>query len=875
MGLTTTAGKRPPIPAIPADLANATNNSHATECRIFMDHVFRYETLKRAELERAWNRARSYDRNRQWLRPMRGGAGGRMWFAWEPIVLNKGDAKFPMPTRNIFSPAIQDEKARLIGVGSKPYVRLDDKDAEDAALLAKHALIDRNEKTNWKEQNHLGCYHAAMFGQWIQECSWDVTRLKTIRGPVLGAVKCDRCNFALADPNVNAQQAAQLRTTKAYPGNVHRIVNTADGTGKDQVQGCVDCNSPMGPYEPPPAVFNAQGAAGADMFGQPFGKDRPLGEDVTRVISPYSAFPGNQGFGYQTAEDMEEIGLRTTETLNWIKARHEDTEGLRPEENKELFRHHPATSAFGPSYGYDGLWDQYALYDRWFLKPTTDFPRGRAIIMAGRKLLFSGELFIAGTDIPMTGIQWAQWELREGEIWGKSLAEDLHSVQDNINSGVSQAMELGQKWTNPKMIMHEGMNVDFSGGNNSKYASDIWTVNTRGLPPEIAAKYPYTFGNTGNPGTLFQLYDRDHDHVETASGARAAEVGNVSGVELNYSALLFAAQKSAERRKPRTDGIRELKRKTWSHRLRMIAGLYTEERLIHYQDDHSETRTRKIKGLELKNQTEVTLEDEPIVDSAIAERASIQQGLSWGTIRTSAAGGPYGADRRINRAIGVPESLNEDRNAQEDDAREEWETFQTNGEEPYIDRVADNHAIHYATHNAALESREARELKAALKKSGITWGSILRVTWEWERMLGDLLLSQQVVRAAPKPDVLARELPPAQIAQVQQKLTQAKARTMSFPSVLELQIFDVFSRLIAANEIEMTPELHTLVRMKSHALGHWKLAQAGPVMPAPPPGAPGPGGPGGPGGGAPTPTAVPPGVPGVGATPPAEAAGAA
>lgn len=834
--MNTYTGTRPPIPEI-VDISKLDNNRHASECRTFLNSVFRYETLKRAELERTWNRARAYDRNRQWNRPQRG-TGGRLWYSWEPITFRQGEAKFPMPTRNIFSPAIQDEKARIIGVGSNPYVRLDDREAEDAAKLAKDVLLDRNEKTNWKEQNHLGAYHAAMFGQWIEASRWDVTLLKTIRGPVLSAVKCERCSFALADANIGAQQAADLRTSKPYPGAIHRLADEG-GQAIDRVNGCPDCDSPMQPYEPPPDVFK-QGAA-PDPLGREFGKDRPLGEDITTVESPYGAFPMNQGIGYQTAEEMEEIGLRNPKPLDWIKARFQDIEGLVPEQDRELFRHHPAASSWAQTYTADGLWDQYALYDEWYKKPSRDFPRGRAIIMAGRKLLYSGELFIPNTEIPMVSVQWAQWELREGEVWGKPLAEDLFSVQDNINSGISQAMNMTQKWTDPKLVLHDGMNLDFTGGNNSQYASDVWTVNTRGLPPEVQQKYPFILPNNANPGNLWQMYDRDRDHVETASGARAAEVGNVQGVELNYSALLFAAQKSAERRKPRTDGIRELKRKIWTHRLRLIAALYTEERLISYQDENSAERTRKIRGLELKNQTEVTLEDEPVVDSAIAERASIQQGLDWGTIRTTAAGGSYGADRRINRAIGVPEELNEDRDIQQDDAGEEWEAFIERGEEPMIDQQADDHLIHYNAHSLALESRHARNLKATLAKKGITWAAVLKATWEWERLLQDLQLSQQAVRSAPTPQVMAEQLPPDQVAVMQQKVAQAQQRTQTFPVVLELQIYDVWLRLLAAHGITNPPkELLLLVRFKAHDLAHWKMALPPPMPAAPaPPGAPG------------------------------------
>jgi hypothetical protein len=868
-------GKRPKVPEIPDDLTSLTDNGHATECRAFLDHVFQYETIKRAELERGWNRARLYDRNKQWNRRL-SGQGGRLWYAWEPIVLKVGETKFPMPTRNIFSPAMQDEKARIIGVGTKPYVRIDDRDAEEAAKLGKHALLHRNETTGWDAQNAHGAYHAAMFGQWIECVDWDVSLLKTIRGPVLGAVKCARCSFALANTDVDPAQAQELRATKSFPAAIHRTVGPG-GAVQDTVKECPDCgDQPMQPYDPPPAAFRE--GAPPDALGQPFGKDRPLGEDTTRVISPYSFFPQNQGAGYQTDLEMEEYGIRTPRTPDWVEERYEDIEGLDAEQDREKFRHHPADNTAPIYSAADGLWDGYLLYDEWYKKPCRRFPRGRVIIMAGRKLLYSGELYVEGTEIPMNDCRVAQWEPREGVIWGKPLAEDMFSVQDNINSGISQAMNMTQKWTDPKILLHEGMNLNFTGGQNSQYASDIWTVNTRGIPPEIAAKFPMEIGNKANPGTIFEMYDRDHDHVADATGARAAETGNVSGVELNYSALLFAATKSAERRKPRNMGIRALKKGIWTTRLRMIAGLYTEERQVQYQDDNNETITKKLQGIELKGQTQVTLEDEPLVDSAIAERAAIQQGLEWGTVKTSQNGGAYGCDRRINRAIGVPELLNEDNNIQDDDARDEWASYLSKGDEPMIDKQADNHAIHYETHNVAMESREARELKKAIAQQGVPWSMFLRATWEWERLFKELTASRLAIQTAPSPEQLQRTMPPAMVMEVGAKLAKAKQNLMGFPAVLELQIFDVFTRLCTAYKIDINiPELKQLARFKAHGLGHWWLATQ---MMAPPMGAPAGPGPGGPpaAGGPPPPAAAAPGVPGVPAgagAGPAAAAGAA
>jgi hypothetical protein len=813
-------GDRPEIPPI-GDPDRWKDAGHASRCRTFLDQVFIYDTMKRAELERDWNRTRLYDARRQWLRPYNAG-GGRLWFTWEPIRFKRGHVRFPMPIRNIFSPAIQNETARLIGVGAKPYVRLDDESKEEGARVAKQVLLGRNEQTKWDRENRKGAYHAAAFGQWICEVGWQVDRTQTVRGPVLEAVKCPTCDFALAEPSVSALQAQDMNASN--PMAAHTMMEPGQEP-RFEARDCPSCGVPLEPYEPPPEVYQGQ----LDAIGRPLGKDRPLGEEYAQTKSPYSFWPANQGIGYESVDEMMEYGFREPKALHWLSSHYENGRLVKQEGSYEAYQHHPVVSAWGLVYNADRLWQGYNLLDRWYLKPCPEFPRGRAIEMAGYVLLYDGEYYIPGTDIPRSDVQVAPWELREGEIWGKSLAEDLFSVQDNINSGIALAMDIQQKWTSPKLILHEGMNLQFEGGANGGYASDIWTVNTRGLPPEMKDKFPMPFGNTGAPGTLWQLYDRDTQHVQTASGAMDPEVGNVSGVELNYSALVFAASRSAERRRPRVDGFRLLKRAVFTARLRLIAALYREDRLIRYRDDSEKWAVRQVRGFMLEDQTDVALEDEPLVDTGVAIRASIAEAAKYGTLKTSMQGAPYGTDRRINRALGLPENLTEDRNAQEDEAINEWKTYVDEEEEPVIDQQADNDMIHLQVHTLSLDGREARELREALKGYGLSWGNVLKAAWEWERLLTDLTMIQQLVAKAPKPeDMLKTGMPPVQMQAMQQQIQEQRMKVLGFPSVLELRVENVWLRLLAVHGIQVqSPELKKLVRFKAHTLAHWLRLQPG------------------------------------------------
>lgn len=839
-------GRRPDPPPIPDDLERVSKDKgHATRCRQFLNNVFRYDTIKRTELERAWNRYRLFDMLKQWLQPLRTSVTGqRLWFTWEPMRIGKGQAMFPRPVHNIFSPAIQDEVARLVKVGSKAFIKVDDRDKQEGGVLAKQLLEDRNRKTGWVKQNRTGCYHMAMFGQWIQMSTARVDYVKPTRGPALDAVMCenfhDGCEFALATPDLTGDEAQHL--TSRFAGSVQAAAapfgeDEYGEAGPQMAARCPKCGGNLVEADLPQSYYQKT----PDAFGRPLYEDRASFDDVTELVSPFGAFPANQGVGYESAGDMEEIGIRTPRSVPYLKRHYENAKDLKPLFDVQIMAHHPSVSGgWGLTPGQEGLWNNHRLEDLYILKPCYGFERGMLLVMSDDRLLYHGELNLEGTDIPRCNVEWAQWEIRENEIWGKPLAEDMAALQVVVNSSLSQAMDIQQKHASPKVMIHAGMDLNFSGGANSNFPGDVWTLNTRGIPPDLAAKFPHFFGNTGAPDSLFKIFEIAKDHVAQASGAQASEIGAVSGVELNYSALLFAAQKSAERRGPRIHDIRELKIGTWRHRLRLISWGYKTDYLMQFQTDREEWKAKQIRGIHLQDQTDVTLEEEPYVDSGVANRAAIQQGLSYGTIRTSANGGSYAADRKINREIGVPEVLNEDRNIQQDRAHGEWVDYTENGEEPMVDQSSDDHEIHFKDHDLDMKGAEAEKLKDTLVTFPVPelgrpvsgpeyrWPNILRITWSWEKMLTQLLQMSQALETAPEPEkALAIGVPPEQLMQIQAKLMKAQeALGPDWPEALELQIEEVWRRMIESSGLVMIDPLRALVRFNAHRLAHWKLAQA-------------------------------------------------
>jgi hypothetical protein len=856
--------------------------NHASECRTFLDHIIDYNTTKRAELERLWNRARLYDKNQQWLAPMLQGTG-RLFFNWEPIRIRRGQRIFPMPTRNVYSPAMQDEVSRLIGVGAKPYIRVDDPAKEDGALKAKQILEDRNEKTDWGDDERIGAWHAANFGQWVEAVWWDVNLMKKLKGPVMEGVRCKSCALTLSSPVLpGGLKDSVMRAAPNAQGVQWRHENEDEEDVEPQYRAdrCFRCSGQFDSYTPTREVYEKR----KDDLGRPLFQEASEGEEKTGVVSPYSFFPGNQGIGYQKHADMEEYAIRTPRTIPYFKSHYANGHLVECGRDPEIFRHHPQVNQFGLAYALDNVWDNHNCEDRYVLKAGVDpdYPRGRMVIMAGRTLLFDGELFMPGTDVPWYDIAVAQWELLENEIWGKPLAIDMFSVQDNINSGLSLAMDIMYKWVSPKMVLPLGADLQFKGGEGSRYQGDIWTMDTRTLPTEALGKYPMFFGNEGNVGSLWQMWDRDREYVADASGARAAEIGNVSGEEMNYSALVFAASKSATRRKPRNEGLRRLKRHIFKGRLRLIAANYDEERLIHYRDDANRWQVAQIRGFALQNQTDVGFEDDPIVESGVALRASIEQARTMGTLRVAAEGGSWETDRKINRAIGLPEDLAEATNNQLDQASTEWRAFfedEAGFAEPFVDREADDHLIHWQRHSHDLQGREAEDLKVELNKTRLpsgeplSWAAVLRMVWQWEKLWTELSMKQQVLEKMTSDSgqmelAAMQQQAPALYLQTMMKIQAAQTALFGFPDALESQIEVVWHRLIAAALEPETlpgqmpvpvsfdsysiPALKRLIRFKAHALAHLLLqkqasmgmapgipaGQGAPPAGAPPAGAP-------------------------------------
>jgi hypothetical protein len=869
--------------AIPAKCEPGTTDPQAaTRLKSFLDQIFVPTSPVRLKKESIWNRGRLYRQGDQWLMPLV--SDGTINYNWIPIRLGKRTTPFPMPVVQKYSPAIENEAARLVGVGSKPSIITDDDDPATVkgARYAKNALQDLNRRMNFDDQQARGTYHMPQYGQWIQKDWWGHDELEKTRIAVATAVGCPNCDYVLADKNLPPDQGKALAAQAPHAINHQVFQDPANPYTEprvlSQANACPNCPPPPPPA--PPSIedmaASSMGAEGApappappaeppwpyrlqpyaptfdeaatrkDALGRTLGEDVPLGDVMSEVVSPWDWWP--EGGGLETdIHTMQEFGQESIRSIPWIKRHYPKTsEGVRAENASEMFEHHPVLGSFILSgYVTEGILDNHCRVREWYCKPTAEFPHGRAMVIAlgGNIVLMDDDYEIEslqpgheGTFVPRVEYDVAQWEERDREVWGISMGEyGLFKLQDVINLTKSQIQDIRQKWLSPKMIFRSGMNVRFAGGPGSQFPADSWTIDSAD-PNEK----PFVFGNTAPDTGVYQEMDRDERHVQDLAGQGTAELGNVApNTELNYSALLLAANKSAERRKPRIDRTRRMKVRRYEYRLLLMQEMYAEDRLMRVLGTNDKTTLERFTGLSFNGQIRVEFEDEPLVDVSIARRASLKQSQEMGALKVDTAAGA----REINRLLELPADINKHSNIQVERAEEEFQRWKK-GYKPGLDPQGDEHMAHFNQHEDDLRGRDAIDKIDSLGPN--VWSQVLAACYTWNRALkaiegAELLLNQAMAAAqappppGPPPDAPRSEAMHAQVAKetIEQKRNEQIAaleqQVTPFPKDTQGRIEMLWTAFCAPIMPTLQPvqqeTLAQLIIWKAHSLAHWNEVQ--------------------------------------------------
>jgi len=374
---------------------------------------------------------------------------------------------------------------------------------------------------------------------------------------------------------------------------------------------------------------------------------------------------------------------------------------------------------------------------------------------------------------------------------------------------------------------------------------------------------PDVMGNVQMAQNWIQEVEMSRSAIGRACGSNDIDVGNAPGKDLTAaSAIMYLGEKSAVRRKPRVERIKEAKRKIYRHQLQMIHEFYREPRMYSVYGGNDRWTVKSFQGADLMGETDVQFEDEQYFDVHMFRREVIKDGVQLGTIAIDTAD----AKRKINKELGIPLEINEELNQQVERAEEEWFQFYEEQRQPAVSPRSDDPVIHYQNHELSLRSEDGRRL---MDECG--WNDVELALWGWEDKFMAMEAMEQSLKQPPEPPPSAGPGPngepeggepdPESVDQYAEGLAQRakmEEAISRFPKAPELRVFMIWSQMLAPlfgmpqasadpSVLPMPPDqerwakiLHVL-RWKAHIEAHYRdaqrratAAQAGIPMPAAP-----------------------------------------
>jgi hypothetical protein len=466
-------------------------------------------------------------------------------------------------------------------------------------------------------------------------------------------------------------------------------------------------------------------------------------------------------------------------------------------------------------------------------------------VMANGVVLLAGDFMIEskrskGRFIPRVHYDSTVWEIRLKELFGIGAGELILSNQDSINTTLAQVQDARHRFGSPKILAVEGMDLTYAGFADTGYNSDIWYYR----PVEGVQQEPKPFGNEQMTTEWTQELDRYVDSIARTVGTMDVEIGNDPGFDA-AAALMFMGEKAAERRKPRIARNRAMKRRVFRDQLVRIHEFYDDERLYHVKGKNNRDEVKAFTGADLLGQTDVQLEDEPSYDVRLVERQNLKVAQEMGSIALDTEHDK----REVNRILGISRELGEEKNVQIEGAQDEWLRFIEEDRDPVIKQREDAHVLHFETHVLDWMGPDARDLK-----DSCNFDQVELALWGWEEQFDQLMAMEAELKANPPQDPRAGPPPTrpdgtpdaagAQFAveQYEQRL-QMQQTVQALPKPIELRLLAVWTPMLAAAQVQVTPVMGRLMRWKAHFEGHYQLgklqAMTAAAVPAPaPPGSP-------------------------------------
>lgn len=682
---------------------------------------------------------------------------GRQWVQRDDAILPEGARGFalrdmipdenvdlPRPVTNFIAPSIDTEFATLSKRQWIPKVLNYSRDPrlQAAAKVADDVLSDRLRKLDWEDVRDRFILNMCHMGTATLHSFWEESYYETSWISVPEPVACPTCSAVFASRSIPQSFVVAIQN-----GSTPTIKDSLDDDSKVDMANCPFCASAseLGRID-----LDEDQSKLTDVFGRPLGESVPKGNTALELVTPFEYYPQNAGVGV-TPETIRHHGIAKVRSLDWVEEHHPDLiDEVEPESPEFLMREHPLLGEWDLIGRYDyaldsGIYDHHVLVYDLFAHPTYRFPEGRAIRVIGttQQLVARNEPLIrkvrdesgAEAAVPISCIASAVWKPREGEFWGKTLADDLLSPQNRINGIDAQTIEARERMGSPNLITPEDANLDGPSFRTNYGLGKVFTYQPSAINPNAK---PEVFGAVTMPSGVAQERQAAIDAMTRIIGPADIEIGEAPRNITTTSGLQILGEQAERRRATRERGVTSAFRKIWEHQLQMLWTLRVDSDSYEAELPDGSWEIRQFNRQSIAGQTKINIERQAYIDRSIIIRESTRQALTDGLYDASTPT----ARKKLLELMGLPTDVNEDTNLQIEHARRQWVDFVDDKKIPVIDTTLDNPFIRFHVLGTLMMQDEGKRIA-----EHCMWPKLLPLIAGWEEEYMQMSALDQQARA--------------------------------------------------------------------------------------------------------------------------------
>jgi hypothetical protein len=447
-------------------------------------------------LSYTWERNQLMLDGKQWL--MWSGdrqTGGQ----WKPLSVSTSNEYIPRPVTNYLFSIYQTLKAYLIKNKPRSEVKPNTQEYKDKVSSKIATLIL---ECNWERLKEQYNYESAaasllVYGTVFKKSYWDTTTINLVRVPKM-------VPQPITDPMTGAivgmQEVQEVDPQTQQPVFIELPLGDVSTYVVDPFRIALD---PLATHLSDCKWVMEYSIQTLDWIHQTYGKE---GEGYT-------------GLAAEVKEDTElNTSMRRWYQMKMSSGTKSGTLG--------------ATGGSGAS---DVMVEGSAVVKEYYERPSANYPKGRLIVVAGDKVLYSGES-------PYTGPEhgdWhpyseCRWEIVPGRFWGKSPFDDAVEIQKRINTIDSTVILSRKSMAFPQKLIPTSAGIangEWTGrpGHHQFYKGD-----GSGMKPEIIP-------GQGPDASVFQERQQSVEDIKELTGAidilrgdRPAGVNAASALSLLY-----------------------------------------------------------------------------------------------------------------------------------------------------------------------------------------------------------------------------------------------------------------------------------------------------------------------------------------------------